>query len=253
MPRLLLIEDNHHIQRIFRERLQREGFQVTIADDGEQGLQRAQELRPDLILLDIMLPKMDGFQVLKHLREDAALASVPVFMLTNRGTSNDVQLARALGARHFFTKGSSALHDVVWQIRHSCDYKKILLCSRSPEAALPITEALEHPRVLCAIVTVLADTIGTAERGSPDVIVLDARPPASNACTMLQHLKSSSATKSHPVIVIRDEGQPIQRADVLVDSTRIATDLRPVVMKQLGLDEVEVAAESNTQSVTASA
>jgi DNA-binding response OmpR family regulator len=253
MPRLLLIEDNQHIQRIFRERLQREGFQVGTADDGEQGLQRAQELHPDLILLDIMLPKLDGFQVLKHLREDAALASIPVFMLTNRGTSNDVQLARALGALHFFTKGSSALHDVVWQIRHDCGFKKALVCTRNAEAAAPIIGTLEHPRLLCSVVSALADTIGTAERGSPDVIVLDARPPAANAGTALQQLKSSSATKSQPVIVIHDAGQPFNHADVLVDSARITTDLRPAVMKLLGLDELEVAAESNVETVTASA
>jgi DNA-binding response OmpR family regulator len=253
MPCLLLIEDNQHIQRIFRERLQREGFRVATADDGEEGLQCAQELRPDLILLDIMLPKLDGFQVLKRLREDATLASIPVFMLTNRGTSNDVQLARALGALHFFTKGSSALHDVVWQIRHDCGFKKALICTRNAEAAAPITGTLEHPRLLCSVVTALADTIGTAERGSPDVVVLDARPPATNACTALQQLKSNPATKSQPVIVVHDAGHAINHADALVDSARIATDLRPAVMKLLGLDEVEVAAASNTQSVTASA
>ena len=253
MPCLLLIEDNQHMQRIFRERLQREGFRVATADDGEEGLQRAQELRPDLILLDIMLPKMDGFQVLKHLHEDAALANIPVFMLTNRSTSNDVQLARALGARHFFTKGSSALHDLMWQIRNSCDYKKVLLCTRNDEAATPLVEALQHPRILCAVVTVLADTIGTAERGSPDVIVLDARAPASHACTVLQQLKCNSATKSQPVIAIRDQEQAMPRADLFVESARLATDLRPAVMKLLSLNEVEVAVESSAQSVTASA
>ncbi len=239
MPHLLLIEDNQHIQRIFRERLQREGFQVATADDGEQGLQCAQELRPDIILLDIMLPKMDGFEVLRHLREDATLANVPVFMLSNRSTSNDIQQARTLGARRFFAKGTSALHDMLWHIRHECNYRKILVSTPNATAAAPIASALEHPQVLCAIVTVFADAIGTASRGSPDVIVLDARPPAANAYTVLQQLKSSSATKSLPVVAIHGTGQAIHCADVLVDSTRIATDLRPVVMKLLGLEQVE--------------
>jgi len=242
MPHLLLIEDNQHIQRIFRERLQREGFQVTTADDGEQGLQRARELRPDIILLDIMLPKMDGLEVLKHLREDAALASIPVFILSNRSTSNDIQRARTLGARRFFAKGTSALHDVMWHIRHECDYRKVLVCAPHAEAAAPIVGALEHPRVLCSVVTVFADAIGTASRGSPDVVVLDARPPAAaNACTALQQLKSSAATKSLPVIALGDSEPATQRADALVGSAHIDTDLRPIVMKLLGLEQTETA------------
>jgi len=242
MPSLLLVEDNQHIQRIFRERLQREGFRVATADDGEQGLARARELHPDIILLDIMLPKMDGLQVLKQLREDAALANIPVFMLSNRSTSNDIQHARTLGARRFFTKGTSALHDVMWHIRHECDYKKVLVCVPQAEAAAPILGVLEHPQVLCAIVTVFADAIGTASRGSPDVVVLDGRAPAANAGTVLQQLKSNAATKSLPVVVVHDGGQAFHRADVLVDSARIATDLRPIVMRLLGLEPVETPA-----------
>ncbi|HUJ11963.1 MAG TPA: response regulator [Verrucomicrobiae bacterium] len=252
MPRLLLIEDNQHIQRIFRERLQREGFQVFTADDGEQGWKNAQELRPDLILLDIMLPKMDGLQVLKQIHEDPGLANIPVFMLSNRGTSNDVQLARALGARHFFTKGSSALHDVVWHIRNACGFKKVLICTR-PDTAAPLIAELEHPRVLCSIVTVFADAIGTAERGSPDVVVLDARPSRINTITLLQHLKSNSATRTLPVIVIHESGQTIHRADAVVDEAHIATELRPAVTKYLKLEETENATADVSQPATTSA
>ena len=248
MPQLLLIEDNQHIQRIFRERLMREGFDVVTADDGEQGLRRARELRPDLVLLDIMLPKIDGLQVLKTLREDANLAHIPVFMLSNRSTSNDIQQARSLGARRFFAKGTSALHDIMWHIRNECDYRKVLVCTSNAEAARPLVSALEHPQVLCAIVTVFADAIGTASRGVPDVIVIDARPPATTACAVLQQLKSSAATKSVPIVAVRSGGQAVPRADLLVDSTRIASDLRSAVMKRLSLDPREPASLVSTSA-----
>ena len=239
MPQLLLIEDNQHMQRIFRERLQREGFQVVTADDGEQGLRRARELHPDIILLDIMLPKLDGFQVLKNLRDDPFLVNVPVFMLSNRSTGNDIQQARSMGARRFFAKGTSALHDIMWHIRNECDYRKILVCTATADAARPIVSALEHPQALCSVVTVFADAVTTASRGVPDVIVIDARPPAASASTVLQQLKSGAATKSLPVVVIQNRGQAIPRADVLVDSTRVAADLRPAVLKLLGLQSTE--------------
>jgi adenylate cyclase len=242
MPFLILIEDDQHIQRIFRERLIREGFQVATADDGEQGFQCVRDLRPDIILLDIMLPKMDGLQVLKHIREDATLANIPVFILSNRTTSNDIQRARALGARRFFAKGTSALHDILWHIRNECDYRKVLVCAPNAETAAPIISTLDHPQVLCSVVTALSDAIGTASHDAPDVIVLDARPPALNAGTALQQLKSSPATKLLPVIAIHDDGQAVHRADVVVVGANVANDLRAAVMKLLKLEQLETAA-----------
>ena len=102
MPQLLLIEDNQHMQRIFRERLQREGFQVVTADDGEQGLRRARELHPDIILLDIMLPKLDGFAVCAELRRLSN--PVPVLMLTAKGQVEDRVTGLDAGADDYLVK-----------------------------------------------------------------------------------------------------------------------------------------------------
>jgi len=235
MPRLLLVEDNHHIQRIFHDKLEREGFTVTTADDGEQGLQRAIETRPDAILLDIMLPRLDGFQVLEHLRADPTLGGVPVFMLSNRCTSNDVQHATSLGARHFFAKGTSKLQDVALEIRTACGFKKIVISTGNVIMAKPILAAISHPQLLCSVVTVLVETISAAEHGAPDLILLDGRAP--NAFTLLQQLKTSPHTKNVPLIAIRDHNQTQHRLEEFVDSDKIATDLRPLVMKHLSLDE----------------
>jgi CheY-like chemotaxis protein len=239
MPSLLLVEDNHHMQRIFHDKLQREGFTVTTAEDGELGLQRAAEVHPDVILLDIMLPKMDGFEVLTHLRADPTLSGIPVFMLSNRSTSNDVQHATSLGARHFFAKGSSTMQDIAIQIRHTCGFKKALVSTSNIMTAAPIVRAIDHPQILCSVVTVPVEIIGAAERGSPDVIVLDARAP--NAFTILQQLKTNSTAKHVPIVAIRDHNQTHYHLDEFIDSERIDTDLRPVVMKQLGLDEIAAA------------
>jgi DNA-binding response OmpR family regulator len=236
MPSLLLVEDNQHIQRIYRDKLQREGFTVATADDGAQGLQRALETRPNIILLDVMLPKMDGFEVLTHLREDATMSDIPVFMLSNRSTSNDMQHAASLGARQYFAKGTSTLQDVVLKIRAACGLKKVLVFTRSPETAAPIVRAIDHPKVLCSVVTIVAEAIGAAERGAPDFIVLDGCAP--NAFNVLQQLKTHPAVKNVPMIAIRDPKQPLHRLDDFIDGDRIDTDLRPAVMKALGLEEI---------------
>lgn len=251
MPNLLLIEDNHHIQRIFHDKLQREGFAVTTADDGQLGLQRATELRPDVILLDIMLPKMDGFEVLTQLRADPVLSAIPVFMLSNRSTSNDVQHATSLGARHFFAKGSATMQDIALKIRTLCGFKKVLVSTGNVITAAPIVRAINHPQVLCAAVTVPVEVIGAAERGAPDVIVLDARAP--NAFTLLQQFKTNAAVKNIPLIAIRDHNQQQHRLEEFIDSDRIDTDLCPLVMKRLGLEEPAATIQPIEQAASASA
>jgi DNA-binding response OmpR family regulator len=251
MPTLLLVEDNLHIQRIFHDKLQREGFQVATADDGVAGLERTAEIHPDMILLDIMLPKLDGFQVLTKLRDDPALRSIPVFILSNRGTPNDVQRATSLGARKFFAKGTSKLQDIAFHLRTACGLKKILLFTSNAQAAAPIATAVKHPQVLCSIVTVLLETLGAVERGTPDVIILDGRAP--NAFTILQQLKTSPHAKNVPLIAIRDHSQTQHLLDEFIDSDQIETDLRPLVLKRLGLAEPVPATPSNAEPAIASA
>lgn len=242
MPTLLLVEDNLHIQRIFQDKLQREGFHVTTANDGAAGLERATEIHPDAVLLDIMLPKLDGFQVLTKMRGDPALTNIPVFILSNRATSDDVEHATSLGARHFFAKGTSKLQDIALHLRSACGLKKVLLFTSNTQTAAPVITALDHPQVLCSVVTVLLETVGAAERGSPDVIVLDGRAP--HAFSLLQQLKSSPLARTLPLIAIRDHNQTQHRLDDFVDSDRIDTDLRPLVLNRLGLAEPAASAPS---------
>jgi CheY-like chemotaxis protein len=251
MPTLLLVEDNLHIQRIFQDKLQREGFRVITADDGAAGLERAAESRPDAILLDIMLPKLDGFQVLAELHADPVLRDIPVFMLSNRASNNDVQHATSLGARHFFAKGTSKLQDIALELRSACGLKKVLLFTTNAQTVAPIMTAIDHPRLLCSVATVLLETVSTAERGSPDLILIDGCAP--NAFTLLQQLKTSPQAKNIPLIAIRDHNQTQHRLDDFIDSDRIDTDLRPLVLRTLGLEDAAAPVAATAQPATASA
>ncbi len=246
---LLLIEDNQHLQRIFFEKFRREGFNVTVADDGRQGLQCLAEIHPDVILLDIMMPNMDGFEVLTRLRADPAVSAVPVFVLSNRASTDDVQHALALGARQFFPKGQSALEDIARQIRTTCGFKKVLVCAPTAKLAEPIINAIAHPRVISPVITLRAEIVGAAERSTPEAIIFDAR--VLNAVTLLQQLKTNPATKSVPIIAIGNPEQPLSRVDEFIDSTRLDSDLRPAVMKRLGLQEPATATPSNVPVPTA--
>jgi DNA-binding response OmpR family regulator len=102
MPRVLIVEDDPDMAGGLRDNIQFEGYEVLHADTGTEGLRVATEQKPDLILLDVMLPGMDGFEVCRHIRESGS--TVPILMLTARGQEIDVVRGLELGADDYITK-----------------------------------------------------------------------------------------------------------------------------------------------------
>ncbi len=113
MPKVLLIEDEAQIVRLVRAYLEQAGFQVSVARDGEEGLRRARQEQPDLVILDLMLPKMDGFDVCRAIRK---ISNVPLIMLTARAEEADKLIGLELGADDYITKPFSP-REVVARVR----------------------------------------------------------------------------------------------------------------------------------------
>ena len=101
-PKLLIVEDDPTLQRVLKDNFEFSGYQVTVASDGHAGWQAAKETSPDLILLDIMLPKANGFDVCRRLRQEGVNA--PIIMLTAKGQESDVVLGLNVGADDYVTK-----------------------------------------------------------------------------------------------------------------------------------------------------
>jgi two-component system alkaline phosphatase synthesis response regulator PhoP len=101
---VLIVEDDEDIQQLVSYNLMKNGFQVDYADTGEQALERASRQRPDLILLDIMLPGMDGYEVCRILRREQETAEIPIIMMTAKGEETDVVDGLDLGADDYITK-----------------------------------------------------------------------------------------------------------------------------------------------------
>ncbi len=114
--RVLIAEDEPHIVESLSFVLQREGFDVSAVLDGEAAMRRLRAEAPDLLILDLMLPRMNGFEVLKALKSDPALKSIPVLILTAKGQAQDRRLAEEIGADCFMTKPFSN-RDIVEQAR----------------------------------------------------------------------------------------------------------------------------------------
>jgi DNA-binding response OmpR family regulator len=102
--RILLIEDNPDIVEIVRFNLEREGYALSVAGDGAAGLEAARQQSPDLILLDLMLPRMDGLEVCRELKTRAATAAVPIIMLTARSAEADIVAGLDAGADDYVPK-----------------------------------------------------------------------------------------------------------------------------------------------------
>ena len=111
--RVLLAEDDRFLRRAAEARLRQHGLEVLTAADGEEALRLARAEPLDLILLDLIMPKLQGFEVLKALKQDEATARIPVIVLSNLSQERDVARAMALGAVAFLVKAHLSLQDLV--------------------------------------------------------------------------------------------------------------------------------------------
>ena len=102
--KILIVEDDQMISSMYKTKLEQDGFAVLIADNGSQGLELAGQEKPDLIMLDIILPQLDGFSVLQELKNNSKTKNTPVVMLTNLGTDEDKAKGEKLGATGYLVK-----------------------------------------------------------------------------------------------------------------------------------------------------
>ncbi len=125
MRKILFVEDESVLQKTFEETLKGEGYEVISALDGEVGFNLAKKEKPDLILLDLVLPKVNGFEVLKKLKEDPETKKIPVIILTNLEKMSDIDKVLELGAAAYLVKVDYSLEEVVEKIKKILGEKTI--------------------------------------------------------------------------------------------------------------------------------
>lgn len=116
-PHVLLVEDDVFLSGIYQKKFEMEGYKVTTVDNGEKVLPEAKKKMPDIIMLDILLPKMDGFTVLSKLKEDEQVKNIPVILLTNLGQKDDVEKGLQMGAVDYLIKAHFKPSEVVDKIK----------------------------------------------------------------------------------------------------------------------------------------
>jgi len=117
MKKILIIEDESALQKTLGDVLSQNGYQTKSALDGETGLKLTQSEKPDLILLDLILPKLHGFGVLKRIKENPETKKIPVVILTNLESMQDIEKAMELGATNYLVKANYSLKDLLIKIK----------------------------------------------------------------------------------------------------------------------------------------
>ncbi len=117
VKKVMLVEDDRFLSSLIKARLEKDGFTVTQAFDGEQAIQILMADRPNLVILDLIMPKTNGFEVLKTISLTPGLADTPVIIVSNLAQDSDIEKARQLGAKEYFVKVKISIDDLVDKIK----------------------------------------------------------------------------------------------------------------------------------------
>lgn len=115
--KVLLVEDDLSLLKIYSNKLKINGFDVSVATTGDEGLRKAQAEIPSIVLLDLILPGKDGFLVLEELKSDTKTKEIPVVILSNLGQETDIQRGKELGAEDYLVKSDVGLMDLVKKVK----------------------------------------------------------------------------------------------------------------------------------------
>ena len=114
--KVLIVEDDVMLNKIYQTKLGIVGYKVFAAYDGEEGIKKMEETLPNIVLLDLMLPKKNGFEVLETVKQNIKLNHIPVIILSNLGQGDDIERGRALGADDFLVKSNVKLETVLEKV-----------------------------------------------------------------------------------------------------------------------------------------
>ena len=122
--KILIVEDDKFLRELISQKLLKEGYDIVEAIDGEKGIKSIKEDKPDLVLLDLILPGVDGFEVLTQMKEDPAVSAIPVIILSNLGQKDDIERGLKIGAVDYLIKAHFTPGEIIAKIKGVLDAAK---------------------------------------------------------------------------------------------------------------------------------
>ena len=231
--KVLIIEDEEALLSVLEHKLTREGYEVSLARDGEQGLEQIKAIKPEVVLLDILMPKLDGFGVLAKLHSDGLISTLPVIVISNSGQPVEIDRALKLGARDYLVKAEFSPEEVVEKVRKvlsgppavSEEGEAISILppsasspAKSQSARILIIEDDQFLRDLMerklikegfVVETAIEGESGLQKIKSwrPDLVLLDIILPGLDGFSILEKVKADASVASIPVILLTNLGQ----------------------------------------------
>ncbi|MFH1583339.1 MAG: response regulator transcription factor, partial [Candidatus Falkowbacteria bacterium] len=234
MPKILIVEDEEFLSDMYKIKFEQAGYEAIIARDGLEGFELAKKEQPDLVLLDLILPKLDGFKVLAKLRQESSTKKIKVFILSNLGQSDEVSEGIKAGANGYFIKANLTPNQLLEKINailnnqgkaagtkkdiiaHAEDFEhqvvekrqaKILLIE--DEEAIINMYKLRFQKGGFEIEVARNGAWGLklAKQKKFDVILLDMIMPAMNGYEAIKILKADDNTKDVPIIILTNSAQ----------------------------------------------
>jgi len=248
-PNILLVDDDKDFVEAIKIALDNRGFEVVTAFDGEEALLKAKKLKPDLIILDVMLPKKDGYSVCHDLKSDDTTSHIPILMLTSLGKKRCGK-----GGAEIMAKGHKAEGYLEKPVEPQLLAKRAMgLIQKAEEAEEKKLKVLfidDDPDFIAAVKTILEEndySVATSHTGEdgilsavsekPDLILLDVMLPEKDGYAVCKELKEDNKTKSIPIVMLTSVGQKLTKPDFAkaIAVTHRADDYleKPVDSKEL--------------------
>ena len=234
MPKILIVEDEEFLSDMYKIKFEQAGYAAIVARDGLEGFELAKKEQPDLVLLDLILPKLDGFKVLAKLRKEPATKKIKVFILSNLGQSDEVNKGLATGADGYFIKanltpsqllekvnvifnnqgeaGKDKNHKIIHDenFEHQAVEKKSakILLIEDEEAIINMYKLrFQKGGFEIEVARNGAWGLKIARQKKFDVILLDMIMPAMNGYEAIKILKADDSTKDVPIIILSNSAQ----------------------------------------------
>ncbi len=230
--KIALIEDEDVLLEVLESKLKKEGYDVFSAKDGQAGLDLIKAIQPDLVLLDIIMPRMDGMEVLTHMHNDAILSRIPVIIISNSGQAVEIEKALALGVKDYLVKAEFDPQEVLDKMRallhatgkeretaalegaakqsvatvNPSDFRVLLVEDDSFLRDL-ISQKIKKEGFTVIEAVDGEESLKKAVAENPHIILLDLILPGADGFEVLRMLRAEPATSKVPIIVLSNLGQ----------------------------------------------
>ena len=233
--KILIVEDEEFLSSMYKIKFTQEGYETLVAQDGEDGIKLAKSEMPDLVLLDLALPKIDGYEVLQQLRADEKMKNTKIYILSNLGQNQEINKSFDLGADGYFIKANLTPSQLVENIEKIFGGESVGM-KKKPKPAPARKEIKIEPATASKGIKILlvedeeaiismyelqlnkdGYDVKTARNGAWglklakenkfDLIIMDMVMPAMNGYAAIKELKSSENSKNVPIIVLSNSAQ----------------------------------------------